>query len=656
MRSTNLPLFDLFQRQRRYVVPLFQRPYVWDEEEQWTPLWQDVLGRAEAVVERDQHGSRSDPIGNHFLGAVVLNQIRVYGRQVDTVEVIDGQQRLTTLQLMLAAFRDVISTTQENRLGDDLQRLTENDGVREAEQERLKIWPTNADRHDFDASMSAGSIEALVERYPLQRRKHARKPEPRPRLVEAYLFFAHAIRDFCFPAALPDGETEVEEQAPATFSAERAHCLYEALRRHIQLVVIELEEEDDPQVIFETLNARGVPLLPSDLIRNFVFLRASQQGEDAGELYTSWWSEYDERPAEADAGKDNRFWKQMERQGRLRRTRLDLFIHHYVQYRSGQDLDIGHLFNAFRAWWEGNPERSVAEELRQLRRHSDVFAGLFVPEGESRVDVFAKRLKALDTSTVYPVLLLLLVGGRERVALGELDGIVTDLESYLVRRMVCDLGTKNYNRFFLSMLQRLRGTDSISRGLIQKILLAPEGPAGEWPDDKKFLRAWLEKPAYETMKASRCAMVLLAIDHAMRGSKQEAITVGGPLTVEHVLPQSWGLPAWPEPPELCGRGESDETAVERRGRLLHSLGNLTLLTRALNSSVSNGAYDAKQPEIAKQSALRINTHFQDTLVWNEEEIQKRGRLLFDHALHMWPYPQNATSVALGNARPGDSTS
>ena len=269
---------------------------------------------------------------------------------------------------------------------------------RESEQERFKVWPTNADRQDFEASMSAGSLDALLDRYPLQRRKYARKPDPRPRLVEAYMFFSEAVREFCFVPADPPPSSEGENQdegdaEPALqFSADRAHALFEALRRHIQLVVIALEEEDDPQVIFETLNARSVPLLPSDLIRNFVFLQATQQGEDVDELYTSQWSEYDERPAEADAGKDKRFWKQMERQGRVRRTRLDLFVHHYVQYRSGQDFSIGHLYNAFRTWWEENGTREVAPELAELRRHSDVFARLFVPEGDSRVDIFATRL------------------------------------------------------------------------------------------------------------------------------------------------------------------------------------------------------------------------------------------------------------------------
>jgi len=645
VRSTNLPLFDLFQRQRRYVVPLFQRPYVWEQEEQWEPLWQDIAGRAEAVLERDSRGSRSDKIGSHFLGAIVLNQIKVYGRQVDTVEIIDGQQRLTTLQLMLAAFRDEVKRSEEKRLADDLERLTENDGVRESEVERFKVWPTNADRRDFDASMAAGAVVELEKKYPLQRRKYARKPEPRPRLVEAYLFFARSIREFCSEAtaAVPSNDEATITTAPTLgrrFAPGRAHALYEALRRHIQLVVIELEEDDDPQVIFETLNARGVPLLPSDLIRNFVFLRATQQGENAEELYGSLWAEYDERPAEAEAGKGERFWKQMDRQGRARRTRLDLFMHHYVQYRSAQDLSIGHLFQAFRSWWESGSKRSVADELRVLRRHSDIFASVLVPEGDSRRALFARRLQALDTSTVYPLLLMLFVGGRERIADGELDGILVDLESYLVRRMVCDLGTKNYNRFFLSMLQRLRAsTDVVSRDTVRQMLLAPDGSAGEWPDDKKFAKAWLEKPLYENLKATRCAMLLEALDRAMRTSKQEAITISGRLTVEHVLPQQWAPPAWAEPPVEAGN--DDESAVERRNRLLHSLGNLTLLTQELNSSVSNGPFTAKRPEIARQSALRLNTYFQDVLGWDEAEILKRGGVLLEQAKRVWPHPLGA---------------
>jgi uncharacterized protein with ParB-like and HNH nuclease domain len=162
-------------------------------------------------------------------------------------------------------------------------------------------------------------VADLEAKYPLQRRKYARKFDPRPRLVETYLFFAGRISEFCSVAPEEALENPPENIPPAhpTFSADRAYALFEALKRHIQLVVIELEDDDDPQVIFETLNARGGPLLPSDLIRNFVFLRATQQNENPEELYSTLWKEYDERAAEADAGKNERFWKQMESQGRV---------------------------------------------------------------------------------------------------------------------------------------------------------------------------------------------------------------------------------------------------------------------------------------------------------------------------------------------------
>src|SRR5690606_25424925 len=131
--------------------------------------------------DRDARGSRGDRIENHFLGAVVLNQIKVYGRQVDTVEGIDGQQRLTTLQLLLAAFRGAVKGTEETSRADDLTRLTENSGGRDSEIERFKVWPTNADRRDFEAALVAGSVQELEDKYPPQRRKYARSYDPRPR-------------------------------------------------------------------------------------------------------------------------------------------------------------------------------------------------------------------------------------------------------------------------------------------------------------------------------------------------------------------------------------------------------------------------------------------------------------------------------------------
>lgn len=646
MEVTKYPIYEVFERSQRYMVPLFQRSYVWEEEGQWSHLWQDIVDRAHEIIERDQRDFNNKEIKNHFLGAIVLNKMDTHGRQVPAFEIIDGQQRLTTLQIMLAAFRDVVrnSTCSENeeadlkKLADDINGLTINSSIRETEEEIFKVWPTKADQESFKTAMTAGSIEEIEKQHPLQYERYARRPNPRPRLIETYCFFAESIQVFCSPADTLTENTNNSSELHLEFSMKHAHALYEALKRQIYLVVIELEKQDDPQIIFETLNARGVPLLASDLIRNFIFYRANQQGEISEDLYEKWWSEYDEREAEHNAAQDDiSFWRQTERQGRARRTRLDLFIHFYVQYRSEQDQGgVEHVYNAFRAWWDSDKERRVSDELQELRRHSDVFASLMVPEGDSRLDIFATRLKQFDTSTLYPVLLMLLVDGQERTTEEDLDGIITDLESYLVRRMVCELGTKNYNRFFLSMLQQLRDLKPITRTCIQDFLMEPTGSAGEWPNDKKFAEAWMECAASEMLGNYRCNIILSAIEQTMWNKKQERITVDSPLTVEHVMPRNWES-AWPAPTYINGEEE-----WEIRSRLVHSFGNLTLLTQGLNSTVSNGSYDAKKPEITKQSALRLNTYFQDISTWNEDEIRKRGKELFKHAQRIWPYPKKKT--------------
>jgi hypothetical protein len=530
--------------------------------------------------------------------------------------------------VLLAAFRDVVASLDEPRLAEDLRMLTENSGVMASETERHKVWPTNQDRKVFEAVMGAGSPAALAERFPPVRPKYHRQPLSRPRLVEAYLFFHVAILSYA---------NEVDGPG----RSERVHALYEAVRRHLQVVVIELEESDDPQLIFETLNARGEPLLPSDLVKNFLFTRAVRDNLDIERLYDDWWREYDERQAEDSNAAETAFWKRRERQGRMLRTRLDLFLFHYLTYRTRDDMSIGHLFDAFRDWWREDAERSVEGVLQDMRAHSDAFAGLFVPVGASRLSVFARRLQRLDTSTVYPLLLLLMVGGRGRLAHGALDGIIDDLESYLVRRTLCRMTTKNYNRFFLKVLEDLETTPQIDRPTFQRILLEASGPSGEWPDDARFERAWLNEPVYGLITAPKLVMMLHAIERSLCGARQEsvAVSVEG-LTIEHVMPQSWAQ-SWPVP-AVEAEGESAE---ERRNRLLDTFGNLTLLTSTLNASVSNGPYAEKRAEITSNSQLMLNKWFQERHEWDEERILERGRALFELARRIWPHPTSKAEEA-----------
>jgi hypothetical protein len=159
MRPEKCTLKKLFESDRRYVVPLFQRGYVWTLANQWQPLWEDVVAQARQVRNLgDADGKR---LRKHFLGAVVLNEDQNRIMHVASTGVIDGQQRLTTIQLLLAAFRDVVAPLGIDRLTRDLRNLTVNDGDWPDPDEAFKVWPTNAGRVDFRTVMMAGSPAAV---------------------------------------------------------------------------------------------------------------------------------------------------------------------------------------------------------------------------------------------------------------------------------------------------------------------------------------------------------------------------------------------------------------------------------------------------------------------------------------------------------------
>lgn len=283
MNANAASLLSIFEKKMQIEVPLFQRQYVWNEEHQWLPLWEDISRKFAEYLE----GQHDAPV--HFLGAMVLDQKQSPTTHVERRQVIDGQQRLTTLQLFLAAFRDFCAEQQCDDLARECEGFTLNKGMMaDPENEKFKVRPTQLDRPQFADVIASGSREELERRHPLVRRKYARRPEPRPRMVAAYLFFSDQLRQFFVGTS--DEPPLLAEQPLAA----RLEESFRALRNALQVVVIDLEHGDDAQVIFETLNARGEPLLPADLLRNFIFLRASRLGEPSEALYDEFWRPFDD--------------------------------------------------------------------------------------------------------------------------------------------------------------------------------------------------------------------------------------------------------------------------------------------------------------------------------------------------------------------------
>lgn len=482
-------------------------------------------------------------------------------------------------------------------------------------------------QNDVRNIMLTDSADALDNLYrQFHKLKRNKWDPPRPPVVEAYLFFAQMIRSY-----LDDDPDELPFELLELSAQHRAQNLIEALIQQIQLVTIELDAEDDAQVIFETLNARGVPLTPSDLVRNFIFLTATKQGQDVARLYNELWRTYEE-----DEPPNKPFWKQEERQGRLKRSRMDLFLFHYVTFKTGEELKIGHLYQAFRDWWESVPARSLEVELRELQRYSEIYKVMLAPDVSTAFGRICSRLRVLDTTTAYP-LLLWAAGELGTTSLAFIE-MATDIESFIVRRVVCGYHQKAYNRLFLETLGRLRRDGRVpDPQALRESLAGSPAESHVWPDDEEFVQHLRTDPIYKTIGPRRTQMLLDALEHATPRAFGEVITVHSSLSVEHVCPQTPSEEHWPLYIK-DGEGWAD-AHLHRQNVVAHRLGNLTLLTQQLNAAVSNGPYRRKRPEIASQSALALNTYFQNVMEWDESQIEIRGQKLADIAVRIWPSPK-----------------
>lgn len=626
MNANATPFLHIFEKKHCLEVPLFQRQYVWSREQQWEPLWEDISLK---FSERLKPELNRDDAPAHFLGAMVLDQKQTPTTHVEKRQVIDGQQRLITFQIFLSAFRDFCKEQECKDLADECDSFILNKGMMaDPTMEKFKVWPTKLDRKQFEDVVVSGSHKTLEEKHPLTRKKGARKPEPRPRMVEAYFFFYDQISKFFLGS---DSERPI---AGDRALANRLDECFQVLKNALQVVVIDLGEGDDPQVIFETLNARGEPLLPADLLRNFIFLRAARKGEPQEELYEQYWKKFDDE-----------FWRHEIRQGRLKRPRSDLFMQHFLTSQQLIEIPIKHLFTEYKYWIQRkNPFPTVRDELVTIARQGDAFRRLIEPKNDDPLFPLPNFLINFEISTAYPLLLFLM---DSKLSDEELKEVSIILESYLLRRAVCGFTTKNYNRTFLNLTRSLQQNEVTPKN-ISDYLSGLSGESAEWPTDDKFLQMWQNNHAYMILaRSNRIVYVLRRLSDTYLSDKTERINIDGQLTIEHIMPQSW-IDNWPLPDGSKGltwqeilKMDSEDLRVKatsQRDSALQTLGNLTILTQPLNSAVSNSAWSIKKPQLLQSSLLPINQQLFPIEVWDEKTIENRGKELFERARLIWPAP------------------
>lgn len=338
MKADTLSLKALFQKDIRYIIPTFQRPYVWNQEDQWEPLWNDVRNTAERYIDHLRDADGNNPLaeertGTHFMGAVVLQQRPTASAELETRDVIDGQQRLTTMQLLTDAAQEVLEEIGADAEARRVSRLILN---ADADDDHVfKLWPTSLDRDAFRAAMTNATTPAGFEG---------------SLIVQAHDFFRLQIREWI--EAAPNSEQHIE----------RIHGLETAIFGLLEVVVIDLATADDAFVIFETLNARGTPLLASDLVKNYVLQTATAHGLDADALYEAEWKVFDDP-----------WWRADTRQGRIVRPRLDVFLNYWLIMRTADEVQSHEVFPKFREYVEQD-KRPVAEVAAALRHVGSTIA------------------------------------------------------------------------------------------------------------------------------------------------------------------------------------------------------------------------------------------------------------------------------------------
>ncbi|MBT2525993.1 DUF262 domain-containing protein [Streptomyces sp. ISL-99] len=523
MQAKETLFADLVQgRAQQFQVPLYQRTYSWTEKH-LAQLWSDILEQVELL----ECGEKAS---THFLGSVVLAPSPQNEATFPRWLVVDGQQRLTTISLALAAIRDHIATAQPG----EAERIDEDYLInkRKGDNDRFRLLPTQADRPHYAAQIR-GTRDGQAAG---------------DNIAAAYRFFRRKLVEAADPAE-PQDVLRIEQ----------------AITSRLALVSVTAERGDNVHRIFESLNNTGLKLSQADLLRNYLFMRLPSRGEH---VYETYWLPLQDSLSNNEL--EQLMWLQLVLDGDDRVRRQDLYAAQQQRFERG----------------EVN-EDEIEAYIKELHRRSVHFRRMIRPEEEPDASVRAhlRRLDDWQAAVTYPALMLLL-DRRER---GEIDSAETAramsyVESFLVRRTICRVPTNNLNRIFQSVPAQLPLDVPLADGLHQ--LLSATNRF--WPDDDELREKIRVAPFYQYGRWHQRRLVLQRLEESYE-HPEPVDFAAAQLTIEHVMPQSAGA-EWME--MLSEDAADGESPQDLHSRLQHTLGNLTLT--AVNSELSNHPFERKQ--------------------------------------------------------------
>lgn len=545
MIASETKIQSIIEGTKQYVVPLFQRPYSWEKKE-WQVLWNDITDLYEETSNR-----------SHFIGSIVTMPTKSVPEGVAKYLLIDGQQRLTTIFILLAVLRDKASDNNQEKLADQIMNTAlVNPYENEEELDYYKLLPTQGDREFFQDIM------------------RARPTSEQSRFGQAYQFFERKLRQRTF---------DIQMLRKVIFS-------------NLSVVSIVLGVEDDPHLVFESLNAKGMPLTQADLIRNYFFMKIHVGKQEF--IYKQYWQPMQE----------------------ALRENLTEFIRHYLM-RKGQVIRHGDIY--FRLKDLVNNGDALAC-LQDLARFAVFYQKLLFPANETdgAIRKALQRLNSIEVTTAYP-LLLNFYDDYDKGVLSSQDfvSILRVIENFMIRRFVCSVPTNQLNKIFPPLYAQLQASSSESP--VERLQSALQSKG--YPKDVEFTSRLIEAKLYGGGdRATKTKLILESFEEYYK-HKEQVDFAELSLSIEHIMPQTL-TEEW-----QISLGTDWETTHEL---LLHTIGNLTLT--AYNSELSNATFEKKKQRLS-ESHLEINKFFSSKQSWNREDIEKRSSDLAELALTIWPY-------------------
>ncbi|AZQ44860.1 DUF262 domain-containing protein [Nonlabens ponticola] len=565
----------------QYVIPFFQRPYVWKKED-CENLYEDL----ENTLRINKEKVISEHHKEHFIGTIITKNSPASTQMTAQYDLVDGQQRMTTFSLLIKALANNVDLSEENA-GHLYENLNGSLFFKDAYGKiHNRIIHNRLDKKAFDLIMgSDGTTDKEIR-------------DINNKIVDTYIYFRQKY----------SGLTN-DELLERNFT----------LLHRFPAINMVLEQHDDEQEIFDTINSLGVKLTTSELLKNHIFSDKRSQ-----ELYTEYWEDIFEADEETVA-----FWNAKKTAGRVYRENIDVLLYCYLLIEKEKDVSLEHLFKDYKEWLSTKSFEEKQEFLKTLKNYADVYFNL--PSGTELNNMrfsdnekrFFHVIENLNITTIYPLVLYLYNNIEDEA---EREKCFLLLESYLVRRAVCKLTTKNYNNLFISLIRQLKNGDSeqaISTRL-NDILQGYSEDTARFPSDEDFRNGFHNTKL--SNQQAREILFLISL-YQINTVLHDLTTLScNAFSTEHIMPKKWS--------ENWFKDLTPEESFERNRKLL-TLGNLTIITKNLNSKLRNSAWENKRSILNQYSSLPITTNYTSSEHWDEETISNRANDLTDLALVIW---------------------